>query len=424
MKRAAALFLSLILVLTLASCVQPVSAAELKSDKPRQTSPVVSQSDLDDLVKGNSAFSFNLYQLLKEKDGNLFYSSYSISQALAMTYGGARAQTEMEMAAAMQFLLAQGQLHPAFNKLDMELAKRGQGAKGQDEKGFRLKVVNAIWGQKDFKFLSAYLDLLAENYGAGLRIVDYIKSPEPSRQIINQWVSEQTEGKIKDLLPTGAINELTRLVLTNAIYFNAAWASQFRKESTVEGKFTLLNNSQVSAAMMKQRHSFPYAEGDSYQAVQLPYDGGELAMIILLPKAGQFKIFETGLDNQKVSQIIQSLKVNEVDLTMPKFKIEAELGLKQTLSQLGMRVAFDAAQADFSGMDGAKDLYITDVVHKAYVSVDENGTEAAAATGVIVGTTGMPAEIKTMSIDRPFVFLIRDIKTGSVLFVGRVMNPA
>jgi serpin B len=424
MKKIVFILLAGILLITLIGCNQPVQASELKSDKTRNISPSINPSDLNTLVEGNSTFALKLYQLLKNQDGNLFYSPYSISEALAMTYGGSHAETEQQMSSAMQFLLGQDKLHSAFNYLDLELAKRGQGSKGTDEKGFRLNVVNAIWGQKDFKFNADYLDLLAQNYGAGLRIADYIKSPEPSRQTINQWVSDQTEDKIKDLLPKGSINELTRLVLTNAIYFNAAWASQFEKEATVNGIFTLLNGNQVSISMMRQMKYFSYSEGDNYQAVQLPYDGNQLAMIILLPQIDQINTLESGLTGQEVSQIIQSLKGNEVDLTLPKFKIEAEFSLNNALSQLGMPDAFDPNKADFSGMDGQEDLYITDVVHKAFVSVDEAGTEAAAATGVVVGTTSMPVDVKVMNIDHPFIFLIHDIQTGTILFIGRVMNPA
>ena len=228
MKKILFLMLGLILLVPLVACGQTVSADVLQSSKPRETAPAVSQSDMTTLAAGNNAFAFNLYQSLKNTDGNLFYSPYSISEALAMTYGGARGNTEKQMASTLNFLLSQSQLHPAFNNLDQQLSKRGQSAKGTDSKGFRLHVTNAIWGQIDFPFLPAFLDILAQNYGAGLRVLDFKQSPEPSRLKINQWVSDQTEQKIQDLLPSGSITPLTRLVLTNAIYFNAAWASQFQ----------------------------------------------------------------------------------------------------------------------------------------------------------------------------------------------------
>jgi serpin B len=424
MKNAILIVLTVFTLLAVAACASPVSASELKSDKPRETAPAASQSEVATQVDGNSALALNLYQVLKDAEGNLFYSPYSISEALAMTYGGARGETEKQMQAALQFKLAQDKLHPAFNSLDIELAKRGKGAQGADNAGFRLHVVNAIWGQQGFKFTQQYLDLLAQNYGAGLRVVDYVKDAEKSRQTINQWVSDQTENRIKDLLPEGSINQLTRLVLTNAIYFNAAWQSQFQKNATADGQFTLLNGSKVTVQMMKQMKSFAYAEGPNYQAVELPYDGNELSMVILLPVADQFKAFEAALNSQQVKGIVQSLKSNEVDLTMPKFKVESEFNLKKALSSLGMPVAFSETEADFSGMDGQKDLHISDVVHKSYVTVDEKGTEAAAATGVVVGTTAMPAKTYQVTLDHPFIFFIRDIQTGTILFTGRVANPA
>ncbi len=417
--------LSLLMVMMLlggTACTQKVSAEVLKSGKPRVTSPVVNQADLATLVEGNSAFAFDLYKKLRDADGNLFYSPYSISEVLSMTYGGARAETEKQMAATLQFRLPQSRLHPAFNSLDLELAKRGQGAKGKDEKGFRLHVVNALWGQQGFAFLPDYLDLLAQNYGAGIRLLDFIKATEPSRQNINQWVSEQTEEKIKDLLPPGSITTDTRLVLTNAIYFNAAWASAFKPEATIDGKFTILNGSQVNVRLMKQTESYGYASGDSYQAVELPYDGRELSMVILMPRADQFRTFETTLSGQQLSSIINSIKYQRVELSMPKFKIESKFSLKNNLSAMGMPAAFN--NSDFSGIDGKTDLEIMDVVHKAYVAVDEAGTEAAAATGVIVGVTSVvPGEPVKVTIDHPFIFLIRDIKTGSILFVGRILDP-
>jgi serpin B len=421
MKKAIVFILTAILLVAAAGCAQTAAASEARSDKPRQT-PTVPPTDTASLVDGNSAFAFTLYQALKGQEGNLFYSPYSISEALAMAYGGARGDTEKQITAALQFKLTQDKLHPAFNGLDLQLASRGQGAKGADGKGFRLKVVNAIWGQQNFKFESAYLDLLAVNYGAGMRLVDYINNTEKSRQTINSWVSDQTESKIKDLLPQGSVNSLTRMVLTNAIYFNAAWQIQFQKEATTNGQFNLLKGGQVTVPMMHLQKSYNYAEGDNYQAVQLPYDGNQLAMVILLPKAGQFTAFESALNSQQMQTMIQNLKSNQVKISMPRFKVESQFGLKKALSDLGMPAAF-TDQADFSGMDGKKDLQISDVVHKSFVNVDESGTEAAAASGVIVGATAMPVDIKDFNMDRPFIFLIRDLPTGAILFVGRVMNP-
>jgi serpin B len=423
MKKALIFVLVAALILPLLGCGQAAVGGEpLKSDKERITSPDVSASEQALLVEGNSAFAFDLYQALKEQDGNLFYSPHSISVALAMTYAGARGQTAEQMADTLQFLLEQERLHPAFNWLDAELASRGEGAEGKDEDGFRLNVVNAIWGQKDYDFLDAFLDVLAENYGAGLRILDFMNETEESRLAINDWVSDQTEERIKDLIPEGVITPLTRLVLTNAIYFNAAWEYPFDEDVTVDGDFYLLDDGQVTVPMMKQTESFGYTEGDGYQAVELQYDGDELSMIILLPEAGNFQDFEEELQADQVSDIISDLQPAAVALTMPKFEFDSEFSLTDTLAAMGMPVAFSGA-ADFSGMTGSADLSITEVIHKAFVSLDEAGTEAAAATAVIMDESETPGEPTEVTIDRPFIFLIRDIETGAILFVGRVVNP-
>jgi serpin B len=216
---------------------------------------------------------------------------------------------------------------------------------------------------------------------------------------------------------------MTRLVLTNAIYFNAAWQFPFEKDATADGTFHLLSGSEVTVPMMKQTKSFAYTEGDDYQAVELPYDGSELSMVILLPQPGQFTTFERSLDASKVDGIIASLASKRVALTMPKYEFTSDFSLKKALSAMGMPVAFTDS-ADFSGMDGKRDLYISDVIHKAFVSVDEVGTEAAAATAVIMTTTSLPLNVVDVTIDRPFIFLIRDIQTGAILFLGHVTNPA
>jgi serpin B len=414
--------LVLVLLLPVMACDQQVAGELLMSDKPRETSPDVSEGDLSMLIEGNSAFAFDLYRALKQEEGNLFYSPHSISVALAMTYAGARGDTAEQMAATLQFLLEQERLHPAFNWLDAELANRGEGAQGKDDEGFRLNIVNAIWGQKDYGFLSDFLDVLAQNYGAGLRILDFINETEESRLAINDWVSDQTEGRIEDLIPQGAIDALTRLVLTNAIYFNAAWAYPFDGDITADGPFYLIDGGQVTVPMMKQTEAFGYTDGEGYQATELLYDGDELSMVIMLPEDGQFEVFEEGLQADKVSDIIGGLELTEVALTMPQFEFDSEFSLKDTLAGMGMPVAFSGT-ADFSGMTGGRDLFISEVLHKAFVSVDEAGTEAAAATAVIMKETAMPGQPAEVTIDRPFIFLIRDIETGAILFVGRVMDP-
>ncbi|MFW6150645.1 MAG: serpin family protein [Chloroflexota bacterium] len=414
----------LTLVVAVPGCAPAASADVVRSSEPRETEVSVPPDDLDTLVAGNNEFAFDLYRQVADDSGNLFYSPYSVSLALAMTYAGVRGETEEQMARAMHFDLPQGRLHPAFNRLDQELASRGEGAEGEDEGGFRLNIVNAIWGQKDYSFRQEFLDTLARNYGAGLRVVDFETAPEQCREIINEWVEKQTEERIKDLIAQGMIDELTRLVLTNAIYFNAAWASQFEEDATSPGTFHLLDGGEVEVPMMHQTESFRHVKNDNFQAVELPYDGHELSMVVLMPAAGEFEEFERSLDNEMMAEAIDSLQSGRVKLTMPKFRVESSFNLNDALSEMGMGVAFEHAFADFSGMDGTRRLYITDVVHKAFVDVDEKGTEAAAATAVMVGLESAPAEPVSITIDHPFVFLIRDMETGTILFTGRVTNPA
>ncbi|MBL7065094.1 MAG: serpin family protein [Anaerolineae bacterium] len=415
--------LTMLALLGLASCGNGAEIA--RSAKQRVTSPDVNAPDLADLVNGNSAFAFDLYQVLREdeENDNLFYSPYSISLALAMTYAGARSDTEQQMAETLHFILPQDRLHPAFNGLDIELARRGEGAEGKDGEGFRLNIVNALWGQDEYGFLSEYLNVLAENYGAGLRLLDFRNAPEKSRVTINDWVSDQTEDRIEDLIPQGVIDELTRLVLTNAIYFNAAWAEPFEPDQTDDGTFHLLDGGQVTVPMMEQMESFGYAEGEGYQAVELPYDGWELSMVVLLPDTGEFEAFEGSLDAERVDGIVKDLVHGQVALTMPKFEFESGFSLVETLAAMGMPDAFTGA-ADFSGITGDRDLFIGEVIHKAFVSVDEAGTEAAAATAVVMPASAPPEEPVEVTVDRPFIFLIRDIETGAILFVGRVLDPS
>ncbi|MFH1560470.1 MAG: serpin family protein [Chloroflexota bacterium] len=424
MKRMLLALLTMTMLLGLAGCgEEELKTVLAQSEKERVASPQVATSDITDLVEGNSVFAFDLYQALREKEGNLFYSPYSISLALAMTYAGARGETERQMAQTLRFTLPPDSLHPAFNSLDLELAARGEGAEGKDEEGFRLNIVNAIWGQKGYKFLADFLDVLAENYGAGLRLLDFVKAPEESRITINDWVSDQTEGRIEDLIPQDAIDALTRLVLTNAIYFNAAWLNPFSEDMTHDGTFHLLDGGEVIVPMMRQTESLGYAEGEGYQAVELLYDGRELSMVILFPETGQFEAFGSSLDAHRVDAIMKDVESRQVDLTMPKFEFESAFSLAETLAAMGMPVAFTSA-ADFSGMTGNRELAIAEILHKAFVSVDEAGTEAAAATAVLMPLAMPPGEPVEVAVDRPFVFLIRDIETGAILFTGRVENPS
>ena len=394
------------------------------SDLSRDQSPSVPPSNLDEMVDGNTEFAFDLYDEITKEGENLFYSPYSISIALAMTYGGARGNTETQMADTMHFTLPQNELHSAFNLLDLELESRGEGAEGQDGEGFRLKIANSTWGETTYMFIQDYLDLLALNYGAGMSLVDFMNQPEKCRQYINWWVEDQTEERIKDLLPEGIITQDVRLVLVNAIYFNAAWNTPFEEESTQPGQFQLLDDSTVTVPMMGMTEELRYAEGNGWQACEMEYDGEELSMVILLPERGRFDEIEGNLDADFVNGLVGDIENGYVHITMPKFEFEAEFGLSDALKSLGMTDAFMPGLADLSGMDGTRFLFIMDVVHKSFVSVDEAGTEAAAATAVIIGFTSAPADPAEFKVDRPFIFFIRDIETDAILFVGRVMDPS
>jgi serpin B len=418
--------------LLLASCAlllpgadgEPIQVEVVRSEKERITSPDVDQTELDELVAGNSAFAFDLFQATRESGTNLFYSPYSISVALVMTYAGARGNTEAQIRDTLHFTLTQERLHPAFNALDLELASRNELPEGWEGEAFTLNIANSIWGQTGYPFLPYFLDALALNYGAGLRLLDFITASEACRIVINDWVSEETAGKIEDLLSQGAITSDTRLVLVNAIYFNAAWLFPFEEEATHNGIFYLLNGSQVTVPMMEQEHFFHYTEGDGYQAVELPYNGEQLSMVILLPETGAFQGFEQSLTAERFSSIVSDLERENVHLTMPKFTYESSFSLGETLAGMGMLDAFQPGVADFSGMDGTRNLFISEVIHKAFVSVDEAGTEAAAATAVIMPTSGPPTTTVEVTIDRPFLFVIRDNETGAILFLGRVLNPS
>ncbi len=295
---------------------------------------------------------------------------------------------------------------------------------GEARQYFRLNIANALWGQQGYEFLPDFPDVLATNYGAGMMAADFAGAPEEAGVRINDRVAEETESKIKDLVPTGIIDESTRLVLTNAIYFNASWLWQFNPRDTEVRPFNLAGGGTVAVPMMTEttKDFYGYARGHGYQAVDLPYSWGELSMTILLPDQGRLEEFEGSLDTAMLDRIIDEIEIDYITLTMPLFEFESEFDLGDTLAGMGMADAF-ASGADFSGMTRSRDLWIRAVVHKAFVSVDEEGTEAAAATGVVMLTSGPSKEPIPMTVDPPFIFLIRDAGTGTILFLGRVSNP-
>ena len=405
-----------------------------RSSMQRDAEPGASEADVAALVAGNNAFAFDLYRALAALAGdedNLFYSPHSISLALAMVFAGARGETESQMENTLRFELPQDRLHPAFNALDLSLSAE---VPEKDGEGFRLNVANSVWGQDGYEFLPGYLDILATSYGGEIRLVDFRQDPEGVRVLVNGWVADETEDRIRDLIPPGIITNLTRLVLANAIYFKAAWRSHFPEGATMDRPFHLLDGREREVPMMRQQEDLRYGTGDGYQAVELPYEGGKVAMAILVPDSGRFGDFQESLSGRSVQGIVGSMGYELVNLTLPKFEMDSAFSLSNTLKAMGMGDAFAAEAANFSGMDGrfCPDkgdgcLLITDVLHKAFVSVDEEGTEAAAATAVVmsVPTSAQvePPDPIELIIDRPFIFLIRDTVSNSILFTGRVVDP-
>ena len=384
-------------------------------------------ADMANLAQANAEFAFDLYRELSATEGNLFLSPHSISVALAMTYAGARGDTETAMADTLRFSLPPEGLGRAFAALGRDLDARSAG----DNKGsFRLNSANAVWAQEGHPFRDSYLDVVKASYGGEVSLADFAGDPDGSRSEINGWVEQRTEGRIEDLIPPDLIDGLTRMVLVNAVYFKAGWLHPFDEHLTSRESFHLPDGGTTDVEMMRATEYFGYAAGDGYQVVDLPYLGGELSMTVLLPDQGRFLEFEERMDGSFVDQALAQVSESYVALEMPRFEFDAAFRLGETLKTMGMSAAFDPGAADFSGMDGlscaAGDdgcLHIGDVVHKAFVSVDEAGTEAAAATGVTVRATSVSPEPVRVTVDQPFLFLIRDRPTGTVLFVGRVTEP-
>jgi serpin B len=397
-----------------------VDVEVMQSDLSREIGGALSAADLDTLVGANTAFATDLYRWMKtQRTGNFFFSPYSISQALAMTYAGARGQTEQQMSSALHFDRPQEQFHPAFSALDLNLRTVQTLSDTESGQPFQLSIANAIWGQQGYVFLDTYLDLLARYYSSGMRLLDFFQHPEACRLTINRWVSDETQQRIAELIPSGLITQDTLLVLTNAVYFQASWQYPFRQKNTQAGSFYRLDGSQTSVPMMMQSESFPYVEAEGFVAVELPYVDERWAMLVLMPTSEQFDVFENTITLEWLDQAVAQLQPSMIQLTMPKFLFETDFSLKDALKSLGMTDAF-SGQADFSGIVENGGLAIDDVIHKAYVAVDESGTEAAAATAVVMIRAALPIEL---SLDHPFIFMIRDRLTKTVLFMGRVMDP-
>jgi len=387
-----------------------VNAAAIP-DKPKKDSP-----DVRTLVKGNTTFAFDLYAKLKTSEGNLFFSPYSISAALGMTYAGAKGDTQVQMSRVLHFIPEQAHLHRAFSGLRQKLSRNGS----------EISIANALWGQGGYPFRKDFVALLAENYGAGLNEVNFREDRESARQTINSWVEKQTRAKIRNLIRPGIFTPLTRLVLTNAIYFKGVWASPFEKERTKEDSFMLSDGREIRVPMMQQKGVFRYAEKGGIQVLELPYEDSRLSMVILLPRSsGDMTELENSMTPEKLNLWLPE-RQRDIIVFLPKFRLTSEFEMAEVLKSMGMRDAFDQGKADFSGMYDRKNvqpgewLSVSKVIHKAFADVNEEGTEAAAATAAVMRTRSMPPVFRA---DHPFVFFIRDNASESILFFGRVVNP-
>jgi len=372
--------------------------------------------DIGSLVSGNTAFALDLYTKLKETDGNLFFSPAGISTALAMTYGGARGNTALQMAQTLHFTLGQDKLHSTFSTLENTLNAV------QEEGDVTLYTVNSIWPQKGYPFREDYLSLIRKNYGVSITPVDFERLPEKARRTINRWTEEKTKNKIKELIRVGDLEPSMVLVLVIAIYFNGSWAYRFDGTETSRVKFFLPDGGEKDVQMMYQKGKFGYKEVEQVQVLELPYSGKDLSFFAILPRtADDFVRIENNLTKKNVQSWVTDLPKKRVEVFLPKFKIAwGTVDLKKSLTSLGMRDPFIETTADFSGMTGAKDLFIFKVLHKTVIDVNEEGTEAAAAISVFMGKG---PRIPAFRADHPFIFLIRDNNTGSILFLGRIVDP-
>ncbi len=399
----------------------------VQSAQQRNLTPTLSPTETDILANGEADFAIDILKQVsssaEKANDNVFLSPHSISTALAMTYAGARGETAAEMKKALHFDLPDDRIHAGFDYLDLALQSRGKNATGKDAKPFRLNIANSLWGQQGSTFEPAFLDILAVNYGAGVNTVDFIHATEPARLAINGWVESKTENRIKELLRKDVIDDSTRFVLVNTVYFNASWASKFDPNSSTPGPFTKLDGSKIDVPMMQSDGiSRPHMLTEELEAVELPYDGNELSMLVIMPAAGTYKTFESSLTGGKVLDILAGLKSEDIKLSLPKLKVEADFSLREPLEALGMKKAFTDG-ADFA-ISKSDPVSIAAVIHKTFLEVDENGTEAAAATAVVGKTTSVPiGEPKSMKVDRPFLTAIVDRQTKTLVFVGRILEP-
>lgn len=385
---------------------------------------IFSRNEEENVPQLINTFSFALYQELKEGDASLFVSPFSISTCLAMAYGGARGKTANQMADVLGFPLDQNYLLEALGNLLKNLSD------DTEERAYQLLVANAIWGQKGYPFSPKYVELLAVKYGSEVNEVDFETRPETTCQTINQWVRENTQNKIKNIVQPLQLDPLTRLMLTNAVYFKGKWELPFDEHLTILSPFKMKSGTsetaEVDVAMMKQNAWFMYMENETFQALELPYQGGELSMLILLPREiDGLSDLEASLTDKNLLSWVHKLQYVDVEVTLPKFRFTSEFSVGRLLQTMGMKDAFDQETADFSGIAEGKDLFLWGILHKAFVDVNEEGTEAAAVTAVAMGLAEPDLDVpppKIFCADHPFFFLIRHTASGTILFTGRICD--
>jgi serpin B len=445
------LYAIVIILLTVTVSLPVLSCAPVMQDKAEVIIPDDIDSmywsrlsrNLDEdalaLANGNNDFCCDLYhEFINDREGNFVYSPYSIYLAFAMAYAGARGNTATEIADTLHFNLPADAIPAAFQKLNEIISQPDTSTcfdvpsdgnldfeNTVEKENYTLNIANALWGQEGYPFLSPYINTVDKYYGGGLESLDFTGNPEKVAEIINEWIGEQTEDRINDIISPSSIGPLTKLIITNAIYFFAYWENQFDENDTEDKPFHLINEEVIDVPTMHQKLLMDYTEGYGYQAVILQYKSSELDMIIVLPDIDTFEAFDRSLDSLKLKAIVNKMESREVDLALPKFEYTSKYeDMRDTFQKLGIVDAFKDGVANFSGITEIENLYIENVIHQTFILVNEEGTEAAAATVIPMAGSPPPPPPATFTADHPFIYFIQHQKTGAILFMGRVLNPA